>query len=350
MNVLKNTRYYRWIGSELEEVRIVRIQNPSTGSIIVTKGPNFGQRKKIDFEELENNYTKLRPDGFITFNIVSMNNSLKDVVVFINRNIDIESNIGKPYAVCRQCVSDLFAQQLSNNGLEYYGISITQDTCPADVEFENYLACEKVELSESVSFYIGDKLSNILSILKHMQKYDQVLNDLNHKHCLYKGMNNKYFAETYRKNDDCEGFCKTLESLLKLNNFQYDLHTAFGVIPLDLTINDIAIKDSTTENYALSAQANTILSSVLLVSINKSLIVPYDKDIDLDAIKRKYCLISDIDNNIYLVAYTISGKYIPDIECIETDDNISKLYMHLPSESVKLAYEHLRFRKEKYSK
>ena len=354
MNLFKNTRYYRWIDkSTIEEVRLIRIQNSDCGSVLVTKGPNFGEQRKVSFEELNKNYVRLKPDGFITFGIANLYGDLKDVMVLVNRSEDTQKGSGLPYSVCRQCVIDLFAKQLSPDNVDYTGISISQDTCPADVQFENYLACESVDKSETISFYIGDKLNNILAILKYTKDYDQTLLDLHDSHCMYLANNNKFIADTYKRKPEVDGYCSDLNSLLRLNNFDYDLQMAFGIIPLDMdfenTQNSIAIKDS-VGNYALTTEASKILSSILLVTIDKSLVVKYDKDIDLNAIKRRFCLVSDKNRDVYLVAYTISGKFHPEISNIESEENLEKLMQYLPSESIKMAYNHLQFRKEKYNK
>lgn len=354
MNLFKNTRYYRWIDkSTMEEVRLVRIQNSEFGSVLVTKGPELGTQRKIAYKELEDNYVKLKPDGFVTFNIVTLGQNLKDVMVLVNRSTDTQKGSGLPYSVCRQCVIDLFAKQLSPDNVDYTGISISQDTCPADVQFENYLACESVDKSETIAFYIGDKLDNILSILKYTKDYDQTLLDLHDSHCMHLANNNKFIAESYKRKPEVDGYCSDLNSLLKLNNFDYDLQMAFGIVPLDMdfegTSNSIAIKDP-VGNYSLTIEASKVLSNILLANIDKSLVIKYDKDIDLDAIKRKFCLVSDKNKDVYLVAYTVSGKFHPEVENIETEENVEKLMQHLPSESVRMAYSHLQFRKEKYNK
>lgn len=356
VNLFKNTRYYKWIDTEsIEEVRIIKIQNSDTVSVAFTKGPRFGEKEKLNAQYLLDNYTKLKPDGFLTFNIVSLKDTLKDVIVTVTRETDVELGKTIPYAVCRQCVVDLFAKQLSPDNVDYAGISISQDTCPADVDFSNYFACDKILSSEVVSFYIGDKISNILHILKDKDEYDSILDNLHLDHCKYLAGNNKFITESYRRKKEIDGYCTTLDDLLRMNNFEYDLETAFGVIPLDLEYlkddgSGIAMMDKVSNSATLSPLGKELLSSILLLQIDKSIVLKFDKDIDLSAIKRKYCLITDKDYNVYLVAYTISGKYHPDIEGLESEENIEKLMKNIPTESVQLAYSHLQFRKEKYNK
>lgn len=356
MNIIKNTRYYKWIENDvLEEVRITKIQNESTVGVLVTKGPNSGEYRKIDFSILTDDYIRLIPDGYITFSIVTLSKYLKDVVVVVNRNEDTQKGDGIPYCVCRQCVLDLFAKQLSPDNVDYVGISISKDTCPADIDFSNYLACESVEKSEVVAYYIGDKLDIILSILSYAKTYNSILTDLHDSHCKYLSEKDRFLYEIKKHDEIIDGYCKDIKTLLSINNFEYDLQTAFNIIPLDILFDTgdgygIAVIDPANGNYTLTEKAREVLSNILLMSIDKSIIVQYEKDIDLSAIKRRYCLISDFNKNVYVVAYTISGKYHPDINKVESEDNIEKIANYIPSESIRNAMSMIMFNSKKYKK
>ena len=120
------------------------------------------------------------------------------------------------------------------------------------------------------------------------------------------------------------------------------MNSAFGIISTNLTKDDF-------DEETLSALAMEVIGSLLRVEIDRSLAIPYDKDIDLSKIKRKYCLVSDKDNNIYVVAYTISGKYIVPIEGQESEQNIDKLSKVLSTESLQLAYQHMKLNSSKYN-
>lgn len=340
MKLIKNTRFYKWNGDILEEVKVVRIQNDTICSIVTTKGENIGERRKIEISVLESGYTKLRADGYLSFDIVTVGKNLKDAMVVISRDKDIQAGAKLPFAVCRQCVVDLFAKQLSPDHVDYSGISISQDSCPADVEFENYLACNGVVLDETIAYYIGDTLYDILSVMKNTSLFDDALLTLFKEHCLHLARNNKFIAKEYEKKPDADGYCKSLKQLLEMNNFEYDLYRAFDIIPTNLSKDHF--------NETLSTLANKVLSSILCVQIDKSIVIKYDKDINFEEIKRKYCLVSDNEYNVYVVGYTISGTYHVPLEQIETDENIEKLGSMLSSESVQLAYQHLLFRQEKY--
>ena len=338
MNVINNTRYYKWINDDIEELIICKIFNDSKYKVRYTKGEHTGDTATITDTELSE-YTKLTPDGCISFSVVSLQ-KIKDVMVCIIRTKD-KSVSALPYAVCRQCVLDLFAKQLYDK--DYCGISISMDSCPADVPFNEYFGCEKIDYSYLVSYYIGDSLDYILSLFKH-DKFNTVLEELFRDHCMYISNNNKYIAESYKSKVEVDGYCKELTTLLSLNNFEYDLYKAFDIIRLDIP------KDQLIDDNVLSEYATVILSNILQVHIAKSLVIPYDKDIDLKEIKRSYVLITDADGVVYVVAYTGTKFNLP-LEQYESYDNIRKLYNHFKNDdSVADAFSHIVYNRSKYQK
>lgn len=342
MKILKNTRFYKWdSGEELEEVTIVRMYNEDTCGVLKTRGTDVGKTFKMKVSEIEADYTMLRPDGYISFAIVKLDKGLEDVMVAISRELDIQKGESLPYAVCRQCVNDIFAKQFSK--VDYSGLSISQESCPANVEFENYLACNAVSYFDNVAYYIGDNLEEkVLPTLK-IEKFDAVLENLFASHCMYLANGNKFIAEGYKARSDVDGYCRKLSDLLRLNNFEYDLNRAFNIIPMTFPAEDFA-------GRSLSLRAIEVLSSILRVQIDKTLVVEYAKDIDLKKIERYHCLVSDIDGKVYVVAYTISGKYHVPLNDTESAENLEKLIRNMPAESVQLAYEHLNFSHAKYVK
>lgn len=336
-----NDRWYRWLKDDtLEEVRVIRIQNEDVCTVAYTKGPNTGVWKTTK-STIEECYIKLRPNGFLTFSVVDVSNGNTDIMATISTYNDIKAGIKEPYAVCRQCALDLFAKQLNPDNMDYVGISVSRDTCPADVDFSNFFACNGILYSETMSYYIGDTLESCLDIIKKPRRFSDVLEENFNKHCMYLANGNKFIAQTYKDKEEVDGYCKSLPKLLELNNFGYDVYSAFGIISTDLTSDDFS-------EQTLSGLAMEVLGSLLRVEIGKSLVVPYDRDIDFNKIKRRYCLVSDVDNNIYVVAYTVVGKYIVPVENTESDENIDKMAKVLSSESLQLAYQHIKFNSNKY--
>lgn len=347
---LKNTRYYKWTDDEdIEEFRIIKMQNEDTCSVLYTKGRHKGVRAKRTVDEIEKEYTMLRPDGFISFDIVTVGKNLKDVMIIVTRQRDMLAKEKTPYVVCRQCVVDLFAKQFSPDNIDYAGLSISKESCPADVKFENFLACESVDVDESISYYIGDKLDDILGLLRYTNKFDSVLTTLFNNHCDYVANNNEYISKVYKQTkEEIDGYYKTLKDLLYWNNFEYDIYRAFNIIPLTASAEEIIYLDESNHRYILSANGIQILSSILCVNIYESVVLEYDKDIELDKIKGPNTLIATNDGKVYLVAYRYNDNYQIPIQDIESEENIEKLNKIIPSGSIQRAYEYLQFNQGKY--
>lgn len=343
-----NGRYYKFLDENNEdsliELKISGFVNETMCRCIVTKGPesDIGKIIKIPMETLSKEYVKLSPDGMILFNIVKVNEYLKDVMVTLltTKNLDLGNNI--PTVVCRQCVLDLFAKQFSPNHVDYVGLSISQETCPADVEFENFLACESIEDTLIIEYYIGDKLDDILSLFKH-DKFDNTLIGIFLDHCKGLERTNKGLADYFRRKGEANGYVQSLTRLLELNNFTYDLYRAFDIIPTTLQSEDFS-------DGVLSLNAQAVLSDILRVKIQKSLVLKYDKSIDLNKIAKKYCLVSDNNDDVYVVAYFVNSTYYADLSD-DHEGNIEKLTTIMgTSQSVMNAYENIKFNQNKYKK
>lgn len=345
MAIIKNTRYYRWDENDnLVECKIIKQKNETDFTVEYTQGPKAGERENISLSSLMNDYCKLAPDGTITFAVVGLGGEVPiyDVMAFLNRTSDAQKGDKVPYCVCRQCVNDIFAAQARQfGGREMFGLSISQDSCPANVPFHNFTACNTVAYSECVSYYIGDKLIDILSIIK-TKNFDDCLYSLFSSRCKVVTNNIKYIYNEKMKLDTIDGYCKTLNYLLTLNNFEYDILTGYNIIPLDISI------EGNTDNGALNALAQSYLGNILRKNITSTLVVRYDKSIDLSKIERDYQLVASENGDIYVVAYTYSGDYQVPLENTESPENIDKLNNIFNNPSVKEAYNHIHFNRAKY--
>lgn len=350
-NIFPNTRYYRYLDEtddSLEVIKILRYQNTETVKYEVIKGKGLGERGKININELHDNYTKLTNDGVISFSIASLHN-LDDVVVMFMKQKDLDLGIGIPFAVCRQCVTDIFHYAFSKKDKDYFGLSISQDSCPPNVNFNNFLACEGLTKQINIAYYIGDKLSDILKLFKH-DDYNYILEKLFKDHCRYAANNITFIYNDYLARDSFDGYMKTLEDLLLSNNFEYDIQTAFGIIPMNVDFSgDETGTIDLTDGAELSEDAKYKLSFILAKNINRTLVLKYDKDIDLDALShRLYQLVSDVHNDIYLIAYDVSGDFHIPVESVETAENIETLNGIVSAKSVKDACQFIRLNTWKY--
>ncbi|MGL5330975.1 MAG: hypothetical protein ACRDD7_17060, partial [Peptostreptococcaceae bacterium] len=210
--------------------------------------------------------------------------NVKDVIVAMYRRDDLEAGDNIPYCACRQNIFDMFTNQIQR-GQErmYVGVSVSKETIMEDTPYEMVLACNKIIESTMISFYIGDKLEDMLSLVS-ATKYDAVLHNLS----------------TSVKNNII-GYCKTLKQLLTENDFMYDVLRGFNINRVDFVVDF-------NENNQLNINQVNILEDILKVQIIDTCVLEFDKEINLKKIERDYTLISDHTNKVYLVSYT-KGDY-----------------------------------------
>lgn len=285
MNIRKGTYYYRFINDEIEKIRIYRIQNSETVSVIDMSG----NRVKMPIEKL-NGYTMLNPDGYITFTKVKMNgSSMDDVIVTFHRKVDLAQN-NQPYAVCRQAITDVYTNLIKLNGeITYIGCSVSVDSCPQDIDFSLCTACDEVISMEMISYYIGDSIDTILSFIKTNQ-YNQILRSMK-KSC----------------NSNIIGCCETLKDLLVTNNFEYDILRGVNVYPVSFKINIKADEQYEGIDH-LTEECTMKLEDVLKHRLTTTIVIKYSKDINIRDIEMDHIIIKDSDSDIYIIGYVAGEK------------------------------------------
>lgn len=265
-----------------------------------------GVYEKIRVEKLKE-YTPLEPDGYCTFNIATLvdgNKKIhKDVIVTASKFLNLKIGDTMPYAVCRQNITDVFHNLVCTNDNDMMvGLSINQDTCPANFDFRTMMVCNNIEYTNVVNFYRNDNLSDIISLIKE-SKFDEVLADCYSKHVKATGDPSLNFKRHHK------GWCKDLITLLNQNNFESDIDQMLGITTVDFDIDEYIVKsddkDSVTDDLKLW------LSSIYKAAINSTLILEYDHDINLaDFNNVRYTLIrSTITNKLYVFVYTVDGEY-----------------------------------------
>lgn len=338
-----NTRYFKYNDntdpSSLYVIRIIGYQNTEEIKYEVISG-DIKTRGKMKISELQENYTRLNQDGIISIMSVKLKNS-DDIMVMFMRQDDLKKGIGDPYVICRQAAVDIFQYIHQNNGVDCFGISISRDSCPGNVEFDNFRACNSITGQINICYYIGDKLNDILSIAK-LKNFDAILNSMFIDHAKYKSIDMPFAFDNFKKRDILDGYVKTVDLLLKTNNFEYDIYGAFNIIPMSIDLSNSAGK-------SLNEDDKYKLSFILRQNICNSIVLKYDKDIDLTKLThRLYRLISDIHNDIYLVIYDTFGEYHVPVENVESKENIDILNGIYDSKSIKEAYAYIRLNTEKY--
>lgn len=342
VNLFVGMKAYKWINENLEVLRIVAI----TDNDIKLK-KSSGENIRLSINELMTNYTILNPDGMIGISIVNIQD-LEDVIVTLYRRKEMDEKSPIPYCLCRQNVTDFFENAI-NPKFNSCGLSVTLDTLPEGVSMESILACDGVNKQKSIAVYIDDTLDTILSLLKGTRDYDNVLYTLFLDHLKYvsKSRGGTIYFEQMKNSSRLDGYCKTLKDLLIANNFMYDFMRGFNIYPLTLNMDSV---QSNTTDMELFIK---VLSDLLLKNISEVMILPYDKDIDLNGINHNYVLISDSKERLFIVAYKYTGKYHIPVEDVETSENIELLYNAInPSDNSSLteAYQYIRYNTDKYKK
>ena len=169
----------------IELYRIVGIR----GSKIKVRNEADNSISLNDINDFEG-FTPLGSDGYFTANVVTISDRLhkqeeKDVIVTVNKTLELENGITFPYAICRQSITDIFYNLLcSDESQQIVGLSVNRDDCPTNFDIGLMLACNEIKYSEHCSFYREDTLEDILSMI-NTRKFDMVLSDLYTGHCKY---------------------------------------------------------------------------------------------------------------------------------------------------------------------
>lgn len=290
--VLLGDKFYRKINDKLEIIRIIRVKNENTymcKNQNINTGKLENEKRRILRKELADNYTKIKPHGFVSFSIVELSNGFKDVMVALTRAFDIDNKILTPYAVCRQCCLNPFTQIIIKEPKNYVGVSINKDNVPADIDFNLFLSCNKVKNTSAISIYIDDNIEDILSILNRKNIYDNTL--------LYIKNQTKDMVKFI-------GYQDSISKLLSYNDFMFDFYMGFHIKKVDF---EMKIEG---KNYSLIPELKIKLEDIIRKPIETTCVTKYDYTIDLDKIERQYVLIKDSKNNLYVVAFTTNDGYI----------------------------------------
>lgn len=273
-------KFYRFgQNNRLEIIRITDIKSDLKIKIDIFDKP-------VTKEYIENNYTKLKPDIHLLFAIVNLDKGVKDVVISTYKRKELDEGNNIPYAICRQNVIDVFANQIQLSEVKYAGTSISIDTVPEGVDFRMFTACNGIDKSKSVSCYIDDTLEDILKLI-NTSKYDNVLKDLSKK----------------MEGSNIIGYKDSVEQLMKETNFMFDFLGSHGIIQLEFKIEKRENSDELIQPQV------TYLEDLLKTEMFRTYLIPYDKEIDINKIERSHVIVSDKTGKLYIVAYD-KGDYI----------------------------------------
>lgn len=273
------------------------------------------ERRKIRTEALKD-YTPIKPDAIFTIaigNIIANDGTIyKDVIITGTKQLNIEASQGHtlPYVVCRQNISDIFYNLLTDDeNNQLVGISVNQDTCPTNFDFRQFLATDGITNNEFVNMYRNDTLDDILDII-NLTKYDEVLKNLYDIHVKY--TNNPMAA---MKHSD-GGWCDSVKQLITENHLQEDFNQMLGITDLGFVISDYLeekpIPGHEEEKYLVARDDFRYwLSSIFKLNLKEVNFIEYDHDINMaDFNNTTYMFLRGTDKKLYLVVYLVEGEYL----------------------------------------
>lgn len=282
--------YYRFLGDNLEKFRIEKyIKSSKKFQCRFYEDSSIG---RFTEEEIKKDYILLNPNGYLTISSVILEQNLHDIIVGFHRTKDIEKGDNIPYACCRQSVIDIYAN-ITNRDIdkfEYVGIAIDKDICPEDVDYKIMLACNSIDKSEIVAYYIGDDIKELLQLTK-LSYYDSVLD------YMYNIANKTKF----------KGYHKTVYDLIDTNQFVHNIYRAFDIKPVEL---EFILSDEEEDLYTANPLI-PLVENIVKTRINSAHIMKYGYDIDLNQIKRSYVMIADLAGRIYILIYDEGEYYNP---------------------------------------
>ena len=314
--------FYRYVSED--DISIYRIVgfsgNKTVKAKIIEPEKDKGNIIQIPYKTVCEEYTFLIPDSMVIVSDVNvgtrntddgMKLSVSDIIVASYRIGDINAGITEPWAVCRQNITDLFSQIMVNNPEDaLVGMSTTKDSMPAGVDYEIMMACESMNKSVMVNTYITDTLDEFLSLFK-TTPFDRILegNTIEHIRAVESKLNRKLRLKPGVKSVD--GYCITLQQLLKENNFWNDVERGFNILSINKPIELGDDKESLSDNMRFE------LSTILHKAIGATMVIKYDMDIDLSEFRnREYVLLRDSNK----------GDYIePDLENEQTKEEINNI-------------------------
>lgn len=295
-------------------IRIVGVKQSSSNdfSTLTIYDYDNNQSSKILLKDISG-YTPLEPDGIFTASVVHIldgnNKKINDVICTANKYIMFKAE-EMPYAVCRQCVTDVFNEMfLEGEVNNLVGMSMNKDDCPAGFDFRLMMAADEVDEHVFVNFYRNDTVNDILNMVPKF-RFTSVLSGLYQDHIKHKN-DPKLIMGDY---DD--GWCTSIDKLLEVNNFQADIDQMFGITSLGFDIDPYILYKPIPGNedvqYGyLSDDIRYWLSSIYNINIKEANIIEYDHDINMaDYNNSTYFLFRDSKNKLYLVVYTTEGEYL----------------------------------------
>ena len=289
--------------------RIIRIYDDMNTVMVLNEN---GTKDKMSATKLAKDYTPLQPKGFIMVSHVLAYSSDKeechDIIVTLYDYIHVKMGDNMPAAICRQSINDFFYNIITEKiDHEFVGVSVSMDNCPANIDYMSILACDDVVESTMVNFYLDDTLEDIIESF-NTTPYDKVLNSLYEQHMMFA---NPLYSSKYDKREEDKGWCRTLHTLLKINNFINDVDAMRNVTSVSFELKEFLNDTDTEDVYEFNPILLDWFNYIYKVNAVKTMVIAYDYDINLGEFNNSnYIFIRDGKNITWIVVYVAQGQYV----------------------------------------
>ena len=287
-NYIIGTKYYKFIEEELSMIRLLGIKDADAYAVDANGTKCIMSKAEFD------SYRELSPDGYIRYCIVDQEENVQDVEVLFYRRKDFTAEKKLPFAVCRQNLPDFFKRyeivdlvsgdiddyikEVKNDkGAVFVGCSISQESCPSDIEFAMLFENTGRHQMILTACYLEDTLDDLLKLVSSVP-YDDVLRTL---------------QEQYEKYSEgrCKGTCSTLKELLESKRFINDVYRGFREVKVDFDYEPELMAKLTQEIEDIGK--SPILDSVW---------IPFDREVNLQDMKDEYLIVRDASNKLWIVS------------------------------------------------
>lgn len=309
-------KFFKESNDILNGFEVIRVRKVKDNTNITCIDLDTNTNHKFTLDELKE-FTPLEPYGVLSVNIVEINGQ-KDVVLILYKMIELRiMGMNSPYAICRQSINDFFADYVYTNPMDnnLVGISCSRENCPANIDFAELAAQDRILESEIVYLYRDDTLDTILQVIPLLSKINKVLDSLLWEHLKAKQV------PSFNHIEYDDGWCANLRTLLRENNFMADFNSMCDITEVDFDLsNYLSTRESGVQE--LTYPALLFFDEVFKVNAVQTRVIKYRYTIDLSKFNNtNYVFLRDKTGDVYLVVYLVSGEYLEK----ELEEKINKL-------------------------
>lgn len=307
MELKLGQKYQYYIGDEMKVGRITKFKNEDT---VVITDKDSGETSIMSKKELED-MVLLTPDADLNI-MTTIDENFQDsldVYACVNKNDGGESYL--PCVVLRQNTYSAYKNAVRLNPGSYQDIYVGDCFCDKnypsqDTGLKEMLEFTKIKDSLSVSIYIDDKLEDIIKIIgKKSKVFDDTLKEI-------------HDTQMKATGGTVKGYCTTLKQLFKENFFIFNYRMAFNIIPLDFEIELEDGLNSKDGEIFFNSKQQKLFEDFIRKYVKDIKVLKYDNDIDISKIvSHTHMVVSDKNENIYIIAYVVVGDYPVDSDIAE---------------------------------